>query len=147
MTLSISDTNKRWAQIAKTGFIYLLLALVLALFGAVYEVFSHGVYSYYMLYAFAFPLVGGALPFYGMALSNCRLPGQASRNLYHSGIAALTVGSVFEGILEIYGTTNRLVGVYWIAGAVLLACGILLYLAGGEGRDAARRKGGQRHDI
>ena len=63
MTLSISDTNKRWAQIAKTGFIYLLLALVLALFGAVYEVFSHGVYSYYMLYAFAFPLAGGALPF------------------------------------------------------------------------------------
>ena len=147
MTLSISDTNKRWAQIAKTGFIYLLLALVLALFGAVYEVFSHGVYSYYMLYAFAFPLAGGALPFYGMALSHCRLPGRASRNLYHSGIAALTVGSVFEGILEIYGTTNRLVGVYWIVGAVLLACGILLYLAGGEGRDAARRKGGQRHDI
>lgn len=147
MTLSISDTNKRWAQIAKTGFIYLLLALVLALFGAVYEVFSHGVYSYYMLYAFAFPLAGGALPFYGMALSNCRLPGRASRNPYHSGIAALTVGSVFEGILEIYGTTNRLVGVYWIVGAVLLACGILLYLAGGEGRDAARRKGGQRHDI
>ena len=147
MTLSISDTNKRRAQIAKTGFIYLLLALVLALFGAVYEVFSHGVYSYYMLYAFAFPLAGGALPFYGMALSYCRLPGRASRNLYHSGIAALTMGSVFEGILEIYGTTNRLVGVYWIAGAVLLACGILLYLAGGEGRDAARRKGGQRHDI
>ena len=30
-----------------------------ALFGAVYERFSHGVYSYWMLYTFAFPLALG----------------------------------------------------------------------------------------
>ena len=33
-----------------------------ALFGAIYEQFSHQVYSYYMIYAFALPLILGALP-------------------------------------------------------------------------------------
>lgn len=35
----------------------------LAFFGAVYEHFSHEVYSYYMIYAFAIPLFLGALPY------------------------------------------------------------------------------------
>ena len=33
--------------------------LFLVLFGAVYETFSHGVFSFYMLYAFSVPLVFG----------------------------------------------------------------------------------------
>lgn len=47
---------------------------------------------------------------------------------YHSGIATLTVGSIFKGVLEIYGTTNQLIVVYWIAGFGLLFIGILTYL-------------------
>ena len=35
----------------------------LALFGAIYEIFSHEVYSYFMLYAFAIPLAMGLLPY------------------------------------------------------------------------------------
>ena len=55
---------------------YVAVALFCALFGAVYEIFSHEVYSYPMIYAFAIPLAGGALPFLGeaMALSGCCFP-------------------------------------------------------------------------
>ncbi len=105
---------------AKTGFVYLFISLFCVLFGVVYEYFSHEVYSYYMLYAFVFPLVGGVLPFFVFSFFTKRLPGRIACNLYHSGIAALTIGSIFEGVLEIYGTTNRLVLVYWVLGAVFL---------------------------
>ena len=36
-------------------------ALFCAVFGMIYEVFSHEVYSYYMIYAFVIPLLLGAL--------------------------------------------------------------------------------------
>ena len=48
----------------KTGLQYFTAALFCALFGAVYGLFSHSVFSYYMLYAFMIPLVGGALLFF-----------------------------------------------------------------------------------
>lgn len=113
---------------AKTGFLYLFISLFCVLFGAIYEYFSHEVYSYFMLYAFVFPLASGALPFFGLAFCRLPLPDRVSSNLYHSGIAALTVGSLFKGALEIYGTTNRLVFVYWVLGAVFLLLGIASYL-------------------
>lgn len=109
----------------KTAFAYLLVSLLCALFGAVYERFSHGVYSFYMIYAFAFPLAGGALPFLAISLFRKRYPGAVARNLYHSGIATLTVGSIVQGILDIYGTTNRLTGLYWIVGVILVVSGIV----------------------
>lgn len=96
----------------KTVFAYLLASLFCAFFGAVYEAFSHEVYSGYMLNAFAFPLAGGALPFMAKSLSGRRFPGRLSGSLYHCGIATLTVGSIMTGVLEIYGTTNGLVNVY-----------------------------------
>lgn len=111
----------------KTGFIYLLISMFCILFGAVYEYFSHEVYSYFMLYAFVFPLAGGALPFFAMAFCRIPMPNRASRNLYHSGIAALTIGSLFEGVLEIYGTTNRLVSVYWILGILFVLTSVFIY--------------------
>lgn len=107
---------------AKTAFFYLLISLGCALFGAFYEQFSHGVWSVFMVYAFLFPLMGGAVPFLAAALVSGRGPGG---RVYHWGIAALTVGSIIQGILEIYGTTNALVCWYWIIGAGLCLGGIL----------------------
>lgn len=126
--MSASDINLQQRAMARTGFLYLLLSLFCALFGAVYEYFSHEVYSYFMLYAFVFPLAGGSLPFLGLALSNRPNPNKISRNLYHSGISALTTGSLFQGVLEIYGTTNRLVLLYWILGIAFLFLGMVSYL-------------------
>lgn len=108
-------------QAGRTCFVYLLLSIFTALFGGIYETFSHGAYSGYMIYAFAFPLVGGALPFLALCLSpRVPYPAAAVRNLYHSGIATLTTGSIVRGVLEIYGTTNTLSRLYWVFGVVLL---------------------------
>lgn len=99
---------------------YLFISLLCALFGAVYEVFSHGVYAYSMLYAFAIPLAGGVLPTLLIARKGLPLPSSSAQLLWHFGISALTVGSLFSGALEIYGTTSSLTGVYWLAGGACL---------------------------
>ncbi len=102
-----------------------------ALFAAAYECFSHQVYSPYMILAFLFPLLGGVIPYSLLLTGSARQRfGIPERCLYPSGIAVLTVGSLFRGILEIYGTTSRLSAVYWIAGASLLLSGLLFFLLG-----------------
>ena len=106
-------------------------ALFLALFGAVYEYFGHEVYSYYMIYAFAFPLALGALPWCVLALRARRVQRTAAQ-LWDSGVLTLAVGSVFRGVLEIYGTTNRLVIIYFIVGAALLAVGAMWAVLGSK---------------
>ena len=124
------------------AFRYLLVTLISAAFGAVYELFSHGVYAYGMLYAFAFPLAGGVLPAMLLLKQGGRLPSETTRQLWHFGISALTVGSLFSGALEIYGTTSRLTFVYWLAGGVCLLLSLLTGLllpAKGEERASIRR--------
>lgn len=128
MTLFISDTDNRRRTIGKYGFAYLFITLFCVLFGGVYEYFSHDVYSYFMLYAFAYPLVGGVLPFFAIAFTQVRLPSRLAINLYNCGIATLTVGSIVRGILEIYGTTNSLIKFYPFVGAVFLIFAIIVYL-------------------
>ena len=54
MTLSISDIKKSGKEVETIIYIYLLVTILCAAFGAVYELFSHGVFSYYMLYALVF---------------------------------------------------------------------------------------------
>ena len=110
---------------SRTARNYVLIALGIALFGAVYEHFSFGVYSYYMIYAFAVPLVLGALP--ALLLACSKKPpafAGAARKLWRDGIAVLTVGSLFTGVIEIYGTDSGWSLVYAVAGAalLLLAC-------------------------
>lgn len=123
----ISGTEGKGSETAKTALVYLILSVFCALFGAVYELFSHEVYSFYMIYAFGFPLVGGALP-YGI-LSAFHLSKSSSllaRNLYHSGIATLTVGSIVRGVLDIYGTTNSLSRYYWFVGIFAVVAGVVI---------------------
>lgn len=148
-----SDINSNRRSALKTALIYLIASIVCAVFGAIYEIFSHGVYSGYMIYAFAFPLLCGTLPF--LLLNYCsapkeessrngrmpkengirsflqsRYPGKAARNLYHSAVITFTIGSFMTGILEIYGTTNQLLSIYWFAGAALILAAIIVWLVG-----------------
>lgn len=125
-----SDIDKNSGRAARTAFVYLLVSLFLILFGAVYEVFSHGVYSYFMIYAFAFPLAGGVLPFSVMHMRGIKkYPPHHARFLYHSGIATLTVGSLIRGVLDIYGTTNTLTEYYWYIGIALTAADVITYIS------------------
>ncbi len=131
MTLSTSVINRSFLKIALN---YLLFSIFVVFFGAVYEVFSHNVYSYFMLYAFAFPLVGGTLPYFLLAMyggsarfTKIKNPTDLSRGFYHCGIVTLTVGSIICGVLEIYGTTSYLSKYYWIVGGVLILLSLILY--------------------
>ena len=72
-------------------------ALGCMVFAAVYECFSHGVFSPFMLLAFLFPLLMGAVPC--TVLAGRPGAGVPSLYLYTSGVAALTAGSLFQGIL------------------------------------------------
>ncbi len=110
--------------------ICLTAAVFCALFGAVYEVFSHGVFSFYMIYAFAIPLCLGIYEEDRYWENSCLylFPGRTALNAWFSGIAALTAGCLFQGVLEIYGTTNRLIVVYPVAGVLLLAAGLAAFV-------------------
>lgn len=114
-----SDTEKKRIRSFRSALSWLFVTLFVALFGAVYEAFSHGVYSYYMLYAFAFPLVLGVLPALLLGLRRKSLP-RPIQSIGNAAIATLTVGSLVSGALEIYGTTNPLTAVYWLLGGALL---------------------------
>lgn len=81
-----------------------------------------------MIYAFTAPLVLGAVPFLGMALHAKKLPGSFSKILWNFGIATLTVGLMFHGVLDIYGTTSKWIWVYYIAQGILLIAGLISYL-------------------
>ncbi len=99
---------------------HICAAAFLAFFGAVYEYFSHEVYSYYMIYAFAVPLFFGALP-YGIAALKNVTPHRVTINLWNAAVAAFAVGSLFKGVLDIYGTTNSLIIVYPVVGIILVS--------------------------
>ena len=94
-----------------------------ALFAWIYEHYSHGVWSYPMVFAFIYPLAGGALC--SLVIGKANPPGAV---FWRSGIAALTVGSLFRGALEIYGTTHRLTALYTFAGIALCAVGAIQFV-------------------
>ena len=130
-----SDTKKSLAA----GLKYLAAAAVVAAAGQLYEYFSHGVYSNYMIFAFMIPLAAGAFPnLIAAAVSKKRASSGSGRasagirsaasGLQLAAVVTLTAGSLVNGALEIYGTSNRLVAVYPAAGTVLLTAALLMYL-------------------
>ena len=162
----------------KKGMRYLAASIVIAAAGAVYGLFGHGVYSYYMTYAFMIPLLAGAVPHLlaamkgegaqenaateaaaGPALSQADALADASAKVqvdeYSEAavmqdaerqeeapentdeparkqwldigsaqlafIVTLTAGSLLKGVLDIYGTTNRLLIAYPASALLILA--------------------------
>ena len=125
-----SDTNETVKEL-KTGMIYLAASLIIAAAAAVYGLFSHGVYSYWMTYAFMVPLLLGAMPHLISALKGeTRISGIIGK--YLSGdtqiavIAALTAGSLLKGALDIYGTTNRLLFAYPVIAVLTVIAAVIL---------------------
>ena len=84
-----------------------------------------------MTYAFFYPLIGGALPLTLCALCPVRVqPGRLCRWTLGAGLSTMTVGSVLSGVLEIYGTSSRLLGVYRVVGWLWVLAAAGLYAAG-----------------
>ncbi len=127
--MSISE-NKNENSMKRALVIYAGVSLFCIVFFLVYDRFSHGVRSPYMTWLFLWPLCLGLLP--GLAL--WRFPrlwrqGPLSANLYHPGVAALTVSSLLRGIFEIAGTASVYQKGLTLIGIILLAGGIIAYFA------------------
>lgn len=137
MTLYTSDkdlnVDNAAAHDIKAAFIYLVISIFLAFAGAIYEHFSFGVYSYYMIYAFAIPLIMGTLAFSVRYIVRTRQARQetiicdntSAELMWHAATATLTVGSILTGALAICGRPNSLVIVYPIAAALLIIAAVV----------------------
>lgn len=119
------DINTTKKQIYK----YLLLSLFFLIFSLIYELFSHGVYSKYMMFAFSIPLILGTLLY--LIIFKLRLNKYLSylgMNIYNCFIITLTFGSIMKGFLYIYGTTNKFISIYIIISVILLLTSIIINL-------------------
>lgn len=117
-------------NVMRTLFIYVGVTLFIGLFSAIYEINSHNVYSASMVFAFRYPLVLGVGMYLAMRfLPTDKVPGMVPATIYHFGVAMATVRSIFIGVLEIYGTTNRImVAIYTVIALIFLIVGVGLYL-------------------
>ena len=126
-----TSESKKSAQFNLGVRVYLPVTAFCLIFFLIYDRFSHGVRSPYMTYLFAWPLVLGLLPSLLMqAFPRMRRQKQLSADLYHPGVAAVTVSSLLRGIFEIAGTASDYQVWLMLAGGVLLLGGLLAYLFG-----------------
>ena len=126
----ISEKNKK-------GYLYRFFAYIgitafIALFGFVYEQFSHGVNSNYMWFAWIWPLIFGVGVYAILCFSPIKkVPGVLAESCYNLGVALLTTRFILMGVLEIYGKTNdRMVLIYFILFLISIFTGISLYIFG-----------------
>ena len=128
--MSISENKKRGIVIGRTARVYFGVTSFCAIFYLVYNQFSHGVHSPYMTWLFAWPFALGVLPslYWGWRLQDgVPGPGRIPVNLYHSGVAAVTVSSLLRGIFEIAGTASIYQEKLMQAGIAMLCGAMALY--------------------
>ncbi len=108
----------------KISLIYFIISLITMNFGFIYELFSHGVYSNYMMFAFLIPFLLGTILF--LVIGKLKLKvSNLSLNFYHSFVSTLTLGCIMKGFLDIYGTTNSLLNIYLYVSILLLGLSII----------------------
>lgn len=125
-----------------------LTTVFVFVFAKIYRIFSHGVSSVFMSYAFLLPLSLIFLPKLlnlctGNRLWNGTLETEEGEKklflsslasfLWKSGVAVLTVGSIYKGVLDIYGTSGTFEWIY-------LVVGILALVSGGIGALLAKKE-------
>ena len=120
MTLSTLDIKKNILK-------YFYISAGTFIFGFIYELFSHDVYSKYMMYAFIIPLILGTFGYFIIyILKENKYLTNIGITIYNLSIITFTLGSIMKGVLEIYGTTNKLVSSYFIIGLILFILSILI---------------------
>lgn len=120
--MSTLDINK----LEKEKKRFIIYSIICIIFTFIYELFSHGVISYYMILSFIFPLLG-FIEIVILCKKN-KLVKINSHNFFKASLLTFTLGSILKGILDIYGTTNKLIIIYLILGLILLVLSIITYL-------------------
>lgn len=108
---------------------YLLISVVTAVFAGVYEHFSHGVVSLLMVTSCAAPLILGAVPSLFFGAAKASLPRAASTS-WRLGVAALTVGMIYGGVIEIYGTDSPYTAWYFVAAGAMFVISLVMLAVG-----------------
>ena len=107
--------------------IYLFISAFCLLIFLVYNIFSHGVLSFFMTFLFLWPLVLGVFPafllFLQMKNKRVFLRSCVPLRLWRSGVAAVTMASLLRGVFEIAGTDSIHTAVLFAAGLGFLAVG------------------------
>lgn len=120
MTLFTSDIKK---INFKTIIIFICATIFLIIFNAIYSLFSHGVSSNAMIYAFVYPLVGVIV--YTL-LFFINWYDRVSYNLLNASIATISTGSILLGVNEIAGADTSYYKLFYLTAYIL--CGIsILY--------------------
>lgn len=115
------------SPVFKVAMVYLGFTLFCVLFASVYMIFAHGVSSNYMTFLFAWPLCGGVITTLGVLIARGK-PIRLAFNIFNSGIAILTAGSMFRGILDIAHATSPYEIAFWIIGWLVTIIGFAIYL-------------------
>ena len=125
----ISEKIKR--NTLKSLYIYIGVTIFIGLFGAIYEMNSNNVFSPAMYLAWIIPFILGVGVYLVLTYAPVKqVPGTLIECIYNFGVAMLTVRSIFIGVIEIYGTTNRvMLTIYTVLSIVFLAIGGSAYLA------------------
>lgn len=114
---------------------YAVESIVVLIIGAVYELFSHQVYSPFMYLMFMIPLLLGVLPnLVARILDKSFITSKDARATYKLGILTLIFGSFLKGVLDIYGTSSVYPVLYLPAAIALIivALGLENYYKKGE---------------
>lgn len=114
---------------------YAVESLLTLVIGAVYELFSHQVYSPFMYLMFTIPLLLGVLPnLAARLLDKSFITSKDAKAAYKLGVLTLIFGSFLKGVLDIYGTSSVYPILYLpVAGLLLIvALGLEIYYKKGE---------------
>ena len=114
----------------RTLLIYAGITLFVALFGFIYEINSNNVYSADMAFAWIYPLILGVGMYLLMRfLPTNIVPGLVPACIYATGVGFATMRSIFLGVINIYGTTNKnMVVVYTVLSWFFVAVGLISFL-------------------
>ena len=97
-------------RIKRIMLIYLFSSAFCLLIFLVYNIFSHGVLSFFMTFLFLWPLLLGVFPafllFLHMKNKRVFLRSCVPLRLWRSGVAAITMASLLRGVFEIAGTDS-----------------------------------------
>lgn len=121
------DINKR---IKKSIILYFFISIFLIVFDRIYAIFSHGVSSLSMNLMFLYPLIGG-VGVYNVLKYLCKekeIKFRITFNIYNTGIATLTIGSLLKGIMDIAGTSSQYIVCYRIIGVIFIIVSLLSFL-------------------
>ena len=123
----ISEKNKKKLLVIVIA--YIGITAFIALFGAVYEQYSHNVHTPYMWFAWVWVLCFGLVPHLLLYFLPVKyVPGIVSGSTYNFGVAMITTRSIYIGVTTIANTPNHQWEViYLIVSLLFLIGGAILY--------------------